>query len=52
MPQIFVKEEVSEFEKEQTVSNIQEQTNASGIIRGKGQLWTNDEVNNLVKYYK
>ncbi|CAK69960.1 unnamed protein product (macronuclear) [Paramecium tetraurelia] len=52
LPQPFVKEEASDTEKEQTVQSIQEQTNASGIVRGKGQLWTNEEVNNLVKYYK
>ncbi|CAD8174945.1 unnamed protein product [Paramecium pentaurelia] len=27
-------------------------TNASGIIRGKGQLWTQKEINNLISYYK
>ncbi|CAD8161475.1 unnamed protein product [Paramecium pentaurelia] len=52
LPQNFVKEEASDTEKEQTVQSIQEQTNASGIVRGKGQLWSNDEVKNLVKYYK
>ncbi|CAD8081621.1 unnamed protein product [Paramecium sonneborni] len=52
IPHFLVKEEVSESEKEQTVSNIEEQTNASGIVRGKGQLWSKDEVDNLIKYYK
>ncbi|CAD8075235.1 unnamed protein product [Paramecium primaurelia] len=51
-PQTLVKEEASDIEKEQTVQNIQEQTNASGIVRGKGQLWSKDEVDNLIKYYK
>ncbi|CAD8180220.1 unnamed protein product [Paramecium octaurelia] len=33
-------------------SNEEIHTNASGIIRGKGQLWTQKEINNLISYYK
>ncbi|CAD8172393.1 unnamed protein product [Paramecium octaurelia] len=43
----------SESEKEQTKPLKDEyHTNASGIVRGKGQLWTQKEINNLVSYYK
>ncbi|CAD8084653.1 unnamed protein product [Paramecium sonneborni] len=43
----------SESEKEQTKPLLDEiHTNASGIVRGKGQLWTQKEINNLIFYYK
>ncbi|CAK71980.1 unnamed protein product (macronuclear) [Paramecium tetraurelia] len=46
-------EQHSDSEKEQTkIIEEEVHTNASGIVRGKGQLWTEEEVNNLVQYYK
>ncbi|CAD8177410.1 unnamed protein product [Paramecium pentaurelia] len=42
-----------ESEKDQTIPSKDEyHTNASGIVRGKGQLWTQKEINNLISYYK
>ncbi|CAD8086213.1 unnamed protein product [Paramecium sonneborni] len=54
VPQEIVKAELhSESEKEQTKPlNDEIHTNASGIVRGKGQLWTQKEINNLISYYK